>query len=449
MSKWYCAYYTDDFTAKSFVSHSTSASKEELAEIDMLPRLKNRLFLTPELAPTFTVKDEDLNKTLGIITRIADGQGFKSNSGAHGQRGYDQNIMFAWIGAVVDIPYKVYKMLGNLGFKLYFFRLPFKEKTENDLIMEMSEDFSDKINRIMSTLFEYLYLFETGPHLIYDNELNKIEWDNSRDDYDAKRCIVKLGKLLGHLRCIATTWHTEGTQGSDYGYAVSQPEDPRRAITVLQNLARGHALLTGRNYISLEDIPIVTKTVLSTAQTERVNLLYLLLDNGGDVSTNDIVEYLGVSRPTAGRTMTELNAVGLVEEYERKEQNNTQFTKHVRLKENFSWFLSEEFQKLREGFAPIGYKKANKEKIPPYTHDNTDPSSDQIDTFWSTFLSIEKEQESLPSEIDRDTVSGEVLRRRLVDTGMFQYNDTSMLVERMYKLGSIDRVSYDTYRRKK
>ena len=46
----------------------------------------------------FTVKDEDLSKMLGIITRIADGQGFKSNSGAHGQRGYDENIMFVWIG---------------------------------------------------------------------------------------------------------------------------------------------------------------------------------------------------------------------------------------------------------------------------------------------------------------------------------------------------------------
>ena len=405
LSKWYCVYYTDDFTAKSFVSHSTSVSKEELAEIDMLPRIKNRLFLIPELAPMFTVKDEDLNKTLGIITRIADGHGFKSNSGAHGQRGYDENIMFTWIGAVVDIPYKVHKMLGNLGFKLYFFRLPFKEKTENDLIMEMSEDFSEKINKIRSTLFDYLYLFETGPHMIYDNELNKIKWDNSRDDYDAKRCIAKLGTLLGHLRCIATTWHTEGTQGSDYGYAVSQPEDPRRAITVLQNLARGHALLTGRDYITLEDIPIVAKTVLSTAQTERVSLFYLLLDNGGDVSTNDIVEYLGVSKPTARRTMTELNAVGLVEEYERKEQTDTQFTKHIRLRDDFGWFLSEEFRKLREGFVPIGYKKANKEKIPPYTHNNTNPSSDQIDTFWSTFLSLEKEQENLPSEIDKDTVS--------------------------------------------
>lgn len=347
LSKWYCTYYTDDFTAKSFMSHSTSVSKEELTEIDMLPKIKNRLFLTPELAPMFTVKDDDLNKTLGIITRIADGHGFKSNSGAHGQRGYDESIMFTWLGAVVDIPYKVYKMLGNLGFKLYFFRLPFNKKTENDLIMEMSEDFSDKINKIRSTLFEYLYLFEMGPHLIYDHELNKIRWDDSKDDYEAKRCIVKLGRLLGHLRCIATTWHTEGTQGSDYGYAVSQPEDPRRAITVLQNFARGHALLTGRNYITLEDIPIIAKIVLSTAQTERVSLFYLLLSNGGDVSTDDVVGYLGVSRPTALRTMTELGAVGLVEEYEHKEENDTQFTKHIRLRDEFDWFLSEEFRKLR------------------------------------------------------------------------------------------------------
>src|SRR5512133_3096906 len=37
--------------------------------------------------------------------------------------------MFAWIGAAVDVPHIVYKVLGTLGQKLYFFRLPFKEIT--------------------------------------------------------------------------------------------------------------------------------------------------------------------------------------------------------------------------------------------------------------------------------------------------------------------------------
>ena len=82
------------------MSHNTSVSEEELTNIDMLPKIGNNMFLTPELTPTFTVKDEDLIKILGIITRIADGQGFISNSGAHGQRGYDQKIMFTWVGAV-------------------------------------------------------------------------------------------------------------------------------------------------------------------------------------------------------------------------------------------------------------------------------------------------------------------------------------------------------------
>jgi hypothetical protein len=78
-----------------------------------------------------------------------------------------------------------------------------------------------------------------------------------------------------------------------------------------------------------------------------------------------------------------------------------------------------------------------------------DPSPDQIATFNSTFLSIEKEQENLPSEIDRDTVGGEVLRRRLVETGKFQYEYAAIMVERMCKLGVIERVMYDTYRRRK
>ena len=104
--------------------------------------------------------------------------------------------------------------------------------------------------------------------------------------------------------------------------------------------------------------------MLSTAQTERVSVFYLLLDNGRDLSTDVITRCLGVSKPTAGRAMAELKVIGLVEEYEYKEQSDTQFTKHIRLRDDFAWFLSIDFKKLREGFEPISYKKVNKEKIP-------------------------------------------------------------------------------------
>jgi hypothetical protein len=463
LQDWYCTYYTDDFTAKSFVSHSTAVTEEELEEIDMLPRIKNRLFLTPELAPIFTVKEEDLVKTLGIITRLADGHGYKSNSGAHGQRGYGSStdsLMFTWLGAVVDIPYRVYKLLGNLGFKIYFFRLPFKESTEEDLLTGMTEDFNSKISNIRTALYEYLFTFELGPHLVYDTELNKVKWNISKDNPDAKRYIVRLSMLLQHLRCIVSTWNTEGSQGSGYNYTVSQPEDPKRAIRSLYNLARGHALLTGRNYITLEDVPIVVKTVLSTAMIERVGALNLLINNGGRASTDDVMDYLHVTRPTALRTMTELRVIQLVDEFEVFDEPKNNWIKHTQLKEEFNWFLTPQFDGLREGFQPVDNREfmedkrrpkkegTNKENYTPYSH----LTEEQVNEFLSTSDQVEKEQEEIDNstmEIDKHTVGGEVLRQRLVETGKFNQEEAVVVIDLMLEHGTIEKVSYDTYRRKR
>jgi hypothetical protein len=67
---WRQTYYTDNFSARSFVSHSTAVTKEQLEEIDMLLKIKDKPFLTPELAPMFAAKDEDLLQGLSIVTRI-------------------------------------------------------------------------------------------------------------------------------------------------------------------------------------------------------------------------------------------------------------------------------------------------------------------------------------------------------------------------------------------
>ena len=106
--------YTDNFTAKSFVSHNSGLKEEQLEKIDLLPKIKNKLFLAPEMASIFGKKDEDLQEVLSIFTRIADGHGLESDSGACGHRGYTGEYMFTMIGVAVDIPRKVFKLLGYL-----------------------------------------------------------------------------------------------------------------------------------------------------------------------------------------------------------------------------------------------------------------------------------------------------------------------------------------------
>jgi hypothetical protein len=379
MKKWPDAFYTDNFTAKSFVSHSTAVNAEELGEIDMLPKIKNKLFLTPELSPMFTTKEEDLQQLLGIVTRIADGHGYVSDSGAHGHRGYDEDIMFVWVGAAVDIPYKVYRALGNLGPKIYFFRMKFDEQTHDQLLDYATDDgnFNPQVMKIRNALFDYLKWFEIGPTLT-----PKIKWDESKNSRDALRYIVGMADLLSYLRCVAQVWET--SEGSDYDYRKSEREVPRRAITCLKNLAKGHGMLTGRNSITLEDIPMIIKTALDTASIERVSMFSLLIANNGILTTDQVLESLNVSKPTALKTMAEFEAIGLVTSEEFNDGGVGRPSKRIVLNPRFNWFLSDGLIKKIIPHTPIHFNSNSDLSI----EDNTktdNGNSTQLYLFWHTY----------------------------------------------------------------
>jgi hypothetical protein len=414
LRKWIYAYYTDSFSAKSWITHTTSVkNKDELEAIDMLPSIKNKIFCTPEWEPIFTLREEDLRAILGIITRIADGQGLATNSGVYGRRAYEGIHMFSWIGAAVDVPYLVYKVLGTLGQKLYFFRLPFEESSSYNITQDLGTDFTTKFDAIQSALFDYLKWFEIGPDLKHDDRdgilevedvtaekdlrykpgvpgnqfkmmrkkkfnlehgktkdtrLLKIEWDRDRDDSKAKQCIAELAVLLSHLRCDVKTWK----EGDDIGYAPSLPEHPKRAAEIMFNLAKGHALLYGRNFVTMQDVPIVIKTVLSTAEIERVKVFSLLRANkeGAWLSTSKITQSLSISPQTARRKMTEFVAIHLVDD----EYTGANHERSIKLRPEFKWFLSEEFNQLNGGFEPADYHDYLKEDITSVIADHHSPT---------------------------------------------------------------------------
>ncbi len=406
-------FYTDNFTAKSFVSHNTSVSQEQLAKIDMLPKIKDRLFLTPELAPLFNCKDEELLNVLGIVTRIADGQGFESDTGAYGHRGYSGDHMFVWIGAAVEIPYKVYKHLSTLGPKLYFMRMVTKEETENDYLNELKYgNFNDSKEQVEGALLNYLKWFDYCPIGEFQFSVMKIKCESSDNDDYSLRIIIRLAELLRRLRGFAPTWETHGTQGSNCAYSHPIIEKPRRAMENLRNLAIGHALSKGRLSITSNDLPIVIKVVLSTAPVERVNVFDLLLNKSGKLTTSDIMNFLNSSRPTAHRTMTELKVLGLVD-MEQESDDHDNSPKSIKLKDKFKWFLSEDFRRLRNGFIPEKFVEECKEKSTPPTlkkYDDMDEGYDfkiLKDIFWKSFEEIEM------NEKKNNPILGPILIKRV------------------------------------
>jgi hypothetical protein len=344
-------FHSHNFSPKSFVSHSTAVKREDLPFVDLLPKLKNKLFLTPELAPVFAAEDKDLLQMLSILTSVLDGHGFESDTGAQGHRGYNEDIMFTWLGAVVDIPFRVHKQLSQLGPKLYFYRLPKIEREENYYFDQKDDDFTAKVQAISQALGEYLDYFDANPFKVFHcgtdtkNELPKIASDITKDEDLAHRYIIRLGMLLAPLRAVVPTWETRDTQGSEYAYAMAVVEDPSKAITQLRNLARAHALSQGRLHITVEDIPMLIKVVLSTCSKERQTIFETLIGNDGFLRTSHIVAFLNTTKPTALKTMTELKATGLVTMYDiHPQEYNSE--KEICLKSEFDWFLSDDFREL-------------------------------------------------------------------------------------------------------
>ena len=380
--KYPSALSADDLTKNSFLSHYSTNSEEELQNNDLIPKMKDKMLLTSEISPIINTNEDDLRKTLGIITRLVDGKGYQSHSGTHGHRGYPP-MMFTWIGAGIEIPSKMWTMLSQLGFKLYFFRPFFKKKTIDDL-KKIAKDnqIQEKKQLLENALLDYLKVFDAAPQTdeiieFDDTSINpKIKWDQNKDEDCILDCISNLANLLASLRGTVNTSYSKTrkstkvntndnnktdrdnnnetdddisesfiqTEQINYEVEQSVTEDAARAVIQLRNLALANAISQGRNYLTKDDAKLIITVCFSTTKIYRAKMLNLLLENNGELTTSQIATGLEISRTHALQTMQEFDAlkiakVSTISSYEKSERK-------IKLHDEYSWFLTEEFKQL-------------------------------------------------------------------------------------------------------
>jgi hypothetical protein len=454
-SYWH-SIYRDDFSPKAFVSHYSGSTKEELGKNDLLPMMQHKLFLTPELAPLFTGSEDDIKKAFGLLTRLLDGKGLETHSGTQGVRGYHGEYMFAWLGAVVDVSARVHRMMGNLGPKMYFLRLAKSYHSEKDLIAQLTNPrFVKDLKGIEQLLIEYLKWFEASPIMKDKHGLPKVIWDDDKNDMNAIKYIAKLADLIGPLRGVAEVQDTEDSFGSSYAYSNKIIEEPWRANQQLYNLARGHALITGRNYITMDDVPLLIKVVLSTAPIARVAVFDLLLGYGGTLKTAQIKEALGINPQTVHKTMYEFELLELADV--KKDGDFTNSPLEMTLKSKYKWCLGRRFRQLREGFAPArkGRKQASFNKQSSNQGDNVEQDSskqmkmsggvndDFPSTFWIYWNEEEKLHENEPTIEGWKLVSESQLKQRLIASGEFNAGDATQLIKNALDTNRIRKIAWD------
>lgn len=335
-------YKSDSFTPASFVSHSANVKEKELPKIDLLPRIRYKCIVIPELGPIFQKKREDLIENIAVLTRVFDGQGLETDSGSRGQRGYKGDYLFAWLGACTPFDFRVWNLMGKFGSRLLFLTIA-DNHSNGDRVNYVVEGLRDKksykkkvelCRAGVKEFLEFLWRYSGG--------VRKIEWDRFKDDENLQKAIAKLGNLVAIARSTVSVWRERETE---YNYNQPIIEHPFRLSTILYNLARGHAIIQGRNEINKEDVRLVIGVGLSSMPDDRRQVLNLLLEKDPDetTETDQITQRLGVSNPTARAIMETFKVLGLVN-YEKPGMG---ISDNIALKEDFHWFLGEEFRQLR------------------------------------------------------------------------------------------------------
>lgn len=335
-------YPTDSFTPSSLVSHATNRKREDLAKIDLLPRIRFKTLIVRDLAPIFAERQENLLKNLGVLTRVFDGEGYESDSGVHGKRGYRGDYTFMFLAGSTPIAPRVWKFMGNLGSRLFFLNLNVPDKSEEELADLLAQDDFKQKEKDCRVVTRDAVLTTWSKHP------NGIAWDKLSDPPELRRIVARSASLLAHLRGTVNVWTEEDGGEKTQHHTNVIIEKPMRLNQLLYNLARGHAVVCGRTQLTEEDMWPVIEVILNSAQYNRIKLLEAIMANGGTITTGIAESSINCSNPTALKEIETLRILGLVETQEEKVSSYPgRPEKIVTLKKEFEWFCSKECKRLR------------------------------------------------------------------------------------------------------
>ena len=319
-------YRSDKFTPKAFVSHAANVPRDELEQIDLLPKLQGKVLLSKELAPLFRGRDDEMMENFSILIAVLDGKGFTSDSGMRGQRGYQGSYVFNWVGATTPLPPRVHQMMAQLGTRLLFCQLPPLEPTEDELLEFAKNGDSDEAEAACNAAVNDFLCAFYKRHPVGSVDPKSLEFPDP-----LVRQLVKWATLLVKARaCI----DYEKTDSEWEPISVRPAEGPWRVVTSLKEIALGHALISGRATVTQDDLDLAGHVAMSSVPG-HLRPMILRLREVESLSSSDCKALCGVSAPTARKRLKELSLLGIVELEAGSPESNAPDT--IKLAPEYEW----------------------------------------------------------------------------------------------------------------
>ena len=321
-------YRSDDFTAKAFVSHAASVSKEELSQIDLLPRLRNKILLTKELAPIFRGNEEKQTERFAVLISVLDGEGFISDSGMRGRRGYEEPITFNWIGATTPLSPKTHRIMSQLGTRFLFWEVPAIELTNAELLEYARSGKSNEGAIQCNTLVNHFLCDFFSLHPVGSVDPETISFPEPLLEE-----LIRWAQLLVKGR--AVIHRDQDLINRSVPVSAAQSEGPWRVVDYFKDLVRGHALIRGRIEVTDEDLALIAHIAVSSLPTHFRPVIRHLSQGADFVTSTECEALCRVSRPTARKILQELELLGIVDRVKGCPETNQPDS--VQLADQFSW----------------------------------------------------------------------------------------------------------------
>ncbi len=287
-------YRSDKFSPASFVSQSASIGKAKLRKVDLLPRIKDKVLIVPEMAPTFRGKKETIEERFSILARVLDGRGLITDSGTHGRRGYQGDYCFCWLGATTPLSNVAFEALASVGNRIFFFDTTPPRPTLEALAKLAMKGGSAGSEEVCARACEDLLDHFFTEHLDdNDDSLGQL----SRPSLSPKEAsfIASAAWAIARLRA-----REQGQEEYEY-----------RLVENLTLLAQGRAAIEGYSVVLPEHLAALSHIVVSSARRELRPLVAGLLQDEGTLDVGEVEELFDCSRVTALKKTKALAATGV------------------------------------------------------------------------------------------------------------------------------------------
>ena len=265
-------YYSDSLSPHAFVSHFAGKTKSQLqSEVDLLPKVRGRCLLVSDLTPLLSAPEQELRETLGILTRVFDGEGFRSDKGVHGGRGYGgqgEDWRFSMVAASTPIKQRTWSVMGNLGNRL----LTANVEPPAEMTRSPESGYRERVARARNAVDGFVSA------LWGQFGYRGVTWDSPADQVEAE---------LWELASVVVRWRAPIPEFGD----LPVFERPFRLFQSLWDLARGHALLDDRMVLTEDDSQFVRRLALDSMPEGRRRILRVLL-TAGHITVNQAAQVL-------------------------------------------------------------------------------------------------------------------------------------------------------------